>query len=129
MDDYVPLNLNKNITLIKKKKTFFKYNFFYLTKIFVLLVIEYRFSLKKILHYFSYHSYFAKQMSLIVKKILKRNNYKTILMPYEAQPFHQLSFPKQRILTKKSGPLVTFIPLYRPFPVILSTDLVRRTCY
>ncbi len=89
MDDYVPLNLDKNITLIKKKKTFFKYNFFYLVKIFVLLVIESRFSLKKVLHYFSYHSNFAKQISLIVKKILKKNNYKTILMPYEAQPFHQ----------------------------------------
>jgi len=101
MDDYVPPNLNKNITLIKKKKTFFKYNFFYLAKIFVLLVIESRFSLKKILHYFSYHSYFAKQMSIIVKKILKRNNYKTILMPYEAQPFHQFIISEAKRIDKK----------------------------
>ena len=101
MDDYAPLNLDKNITLIKKKKTFFKYNFFYLAKIFVLLVIESRFSLKKVLHYFSYHSYFAKQISLIVKKILKKNNYKTILMPYEAQPFHQFVISEAKSIDKK----------------------------
>ena len=101
MDGYVPLNLNKNITLIKKKKSFFKYNFFYLAKIFVLLVIESRFSLKKILHYFSYHSYFAKQICLIVKEILKKNNYKTILMPYEAQPFHQFIISEAKSIDKK----------------------------
>jgi hypothetical protein len=101
MDDYVPLNLNKNITLIKKKKTFFKYNFLYLAKIFVLLVIESRFSLKKVFHYFSYHSYFAKQISLIVKKILKKNNYKTIFMPYEAQPFHQFVISEAKSIDKK----------------------------
>ena len=101
MDGYVPLNLNKNITLIKKKKSFFKYNFFYLAKIFVLLVIESRFSLKKILHYFSYHSYFAKQICLIVKEILKKNNYKTILMPYEAQPFHQFIIYEAKSIDKK----------------------------
>ena len=101
MDGYVPLNLNKNITLIKKKKSFFKYNFFYLAKIFVLLVIESRFSLKKILHYFSYHSYFAKQIWLIVKKILTKNNYKTILMPYEAQPFHQFIISEAKSIDKK----------------------------
>ena len=101
MDGYVPLNLNKNITLIKKKKSFFKYNFFYLAKIFVLLVIESRFSLKKILHYFSFHSYFAKQICLIVKEILKKNNYKTILMPYEAQPFHQFIISEAKSIDKK----------------------------
>jgi len=95
------MHLNKNITLIKKKKSFFKYNFFYLAKIFVLLVIESRFSLKKILHYFSYHSYFAKQICLIVKEILKKNNYKTILMPYEAQPFHQFIISEAKSIDKK----------------------------
>ena len=101
MDGYVPLNLNKNITLIKKKKSFFKYNFFYLAKIFVLLVIESRFSLKKILHYFSYHWYFAKKICLMVKEILKKNNYKTILMPYEAQPFHQFIISEAKSIDKK----------------------------
>ena len=66
-----------------------------------MLVIESRFSLKKILHYFSYHSYFAKQICLIVKEILKKNNYKTILMPYEAQPFHQFIISEAKSIDNK----------------------------
>ena len=116
MDGYVPLNLNKNITLIKKRKSFFKYNFFYLAKIFVLLVIESRFSLKKILHYFSYHSYFAKQICLIVKKILTKNNYKTILMPYEAQPFHQFIISEAKSIDKKIRTIGYFHSMLPPIP-------------
>ena len=116
MDGHVPLNLNKNITLIKKKKSFFKYNFFYLAKIFVLLVIESRFSLKKILHYFSYHSYFAKQICLIVKKILTKNNYKTILMPYEAQPFHQFIISEAKSIDKKIRTIGYFHSMLPPIP-------------
>ena len=116
MDGYVPLNLNKNITLIKKKKSFFKYNFIYLAKIFVLLVIESRFSLKKILHYFSYHSDFAKQICLIVKEILKKNNYKTILMPYEAQPFHQFIISEAKSIDKKIRTIGYFHSMLPPIP-------------
>ena len=116
MDGYVPFNLDKNITLIKKKKNFFKYNFFYLIKIFVLLVIESRFSLKKILHYFSFHSYFAKQICLIVKKILKNNNYKTVLMPYEAQPFHQFTISEVKNIDKKIKTIGYFHSMLPPVP-------------
>jgi|ETNmetMinimDraft_11_1059920.scaffolds.fasta_scaffold20833_1 hypothetical protein len=87
MDGYVPPNLNNNITIIKKKRSIFKYNFFSFAKILIRTIFYYRFSLKKIFHYLYFHSHFAKQISSIVKKELKKNNYKIFLLPYEAQPF------------------------------------------
>ena len=104
MDGYVPSNLNDNITVIINKKGFFKYNFFSLFKIIISTIIEHKFSPKKIYHYLYFHSHFAKKVSSIVKKELRKNNYKIFLAPYEAQPFQQNSFLEakkidQRILT------------------------------
>ena len=92
MDGYIPKNLNSNITLISNKKTFFKYDFFYLIKILISTIYNYKFSFRKIFHYFSYSSYFAKQISSIVKKELKKSSYQSILIPYEAQPFQNNVF-------------------------------------
>ena len=87
MDDYVPKNLNSNIRVIKNERGIFKYNFFSFAKILISIIIDCRFSPRKIFHYLSFHSYFAKLISSIVEKELKKNNYKAILLPYEAQPF------------------------------------------
>ena len=90
-DGYFPKNLNKNIIIIKKDKFFFKYNLFFLTKKLISLTVNYKFSFKKIIHYFSFHSYFAEKISSILLTIIKKNNFETVIMPYEAQPFHQFS--------------------------------------
>jgi hypothetical protein len=91
VDGYLPKNLNKNIVVIKQDKFFFKYNFFSLIKKFIFSIIDHKFSFKKIIHYFSFHSYFAEKMSKILLKIIEKNNFKTFIMPYEAQPFQQFS--------------------------------------
>ena len=100
-DGYVPSKLNANIIIIKEEKTFFKYNFFFLIKNFISLIIEYKFSLRKIVHYFSFHSYFAKEISKIAIKEIKKNNFKIFLMPYEAQPFHQFTISEVKKINKK----------------------------
>ena len=92
MDDYVPENLNNNIRIIKNKKGIFKYNFFSFAKILISIIIDCRFSPRKMFHYLSFHSYFAKLISAVVKRELKKSNYKAILLPYEAQPFQNKVF-------------------------------------
>jgi hypothetical protein len=91
VDGYFPKNLNKNIIIIKQDKSFFKYNLFFLTKKFISLTVDYKFAFKKIIHYFSFHSYFAEKISTILLTIIKKNNFETVILPYEAQPFHQFS--------------------------------------
>ena len=101
MDDYVPKNLNSNIRVIKNERGIFKYNFFSFAKILISIIIDCRFSPRKIFHYLSFHSYFAKLISAIVEKELKKNNYKAILLPYEAQPFQNKVFLESKKSNKK----------------------------
>jgi len=101
MDDYVPSNLNNNITVIRKKSGIFKYNFFSFIKIIVSTIIDCRFSPRKIFHYLSFSSYFAKLISVAVKKELKKGNYKAILLPYEGQPFQNNVFLGVKKFNKK----------------------------
>ena len=101
MDDYVPPNLNNNITIIKRKKGILKYNFFSFIKILITTIFECRFSLRKIFHYLYFHSHLAKQISLIIKKELKKNNYKVFLLPYEAQPFQLTAILETKKFNKK----------------------------
>ena len=101
MDDYVPPNLNNNITIIKRKKGILKYNFFSFVKILITTIFDCRFSLRKIFHYLYFHSHLAKQVSLIVKQELKKNNYKAFLLPYEAQPFQLAAILEAKKFNKK----------------------------
>ena len=101
MDDYVPKNLNSNIRVIKNERGIFKYNFFSFAKILISIIIDCRFSPRKMFYYLSFHSYFAKLISAVVKKELKKSNYKAILLPYEAQPFQNKVFSETKKINKK----------------------------
>ena len=101
MDGYVPPNLDNNITIIKRKNRIFKYNFFSFVKILITTIFDCRFSSKKIFHYIYFHSHLAKQISLMVKQELKKNNYKAFLLPYEAQPFQLAAILEVKKFNKK----------------------------
>ncbi len=100
-DDYVPGVLKDNIKIIKIKRGYFKYNFFSFLKVLIKIFFKYKFSLKKIFHYLSSQSYFANQMSTIVKKELEKNDFHTILMPYECQPFQHSVYSEAKKYDKK----------------------------
>ena len=102
MDGYIPSNLNSNIPIIKKKEGIFKYDFFSFIKILIKIIIDCRFSPRKIFHYLSFPSYFANIISLTVKKELKKNNYKAILLPYEGKPFQHTAFLEAKKFDKKT---------------------------
>ena len=122
MDDYVPTKLNNNIKVIKKKKGIFKYNFLSLIKILISIIIDCRFSPRKIFHYLFFHSYFAKLITSIVKKELKKSNCKAILLPYEAQPFQNKIF----LETKKINKKITTIGYLHSLPP-LTCELIYRS--
>ena len=122
MDDYVPKNLNSNIRVIKNERGIFKYNFFSFAKILISIIIDCRFSPRKIFHYLFFHSYFAKLITSIVKKELKKSNCKAILLPYEAQPFQNKIF----LETKKINKKITTIGYLHSLPP-LTCELIYRS--
>jgi len=121
MDGYIPSNLDNNIKIVKKKEAALKYNIFYLVKILLSLIIEYKFSLKKIFHYSFFNSYFAKKIIQIIKNQLKNNNFKAIILPYEAQPFQNSVFLESKKINKK---LMTIGYLHSISP--LTSELIYR---
>ena len=96
MDDYVPNNLKDNLRVLKLKKGYFKYNFFSFFKILINTFIKYNFSFKKVFHYLSSHTYFANQISQVLKRELKKNIFNTVLMPYEGQPFQHTVYSEAK---------------------------------
>ena len=91
-DNFVPKNIDKNIKILKKRKSIFKYNLIFLTKkIFETIIIN-KFSIHKILHNLSIYNEFANLMAKIITKELKEKNFQTIVMPYEGYPFQQAVF-------------------------------------
>ena len=115
-DSYVPANLNNNLKVLKQEKRFFKYNFFSFFKILITTFFECKFSPKKILHYLSFYTYLAKQVSSVVKKELKKNNFDTIIMPYEGQPFQQMVFSEAKKLNEKILTIGYIHSMLTPFP-------------
>ena len=101
IDGYVPPNLKDNIRIIKKNEGVFKYNFFSFIKIIFLTLFKYKFSLNKLYHYTFFHSYFAKFITSIVQRELKKNKFKALLVPYEAQPFQNYIFSESKKINKK----------------------------
>ena len=115
-DSYVPANLNNNLKVLKQEKRFFKYNFFSFFKILITTFFECKFSPKKILHYLSFYTYLAKQVSSVVKKELKKNNFDSIIMPYEGQPFQQMVFSEAKKLNDKILTIGYIHSMLTPFP-------------
>ena len=122
MDDYVPVNLSNNITIIKRKRGIFEYNIFSFAKIVINTLINCKFSPRKIFHYLSFHSHLAKQLSIPVKKELKKNNYKALLLPYEGQLFQLTSMLEAKKINQNIK-TIGFLPnLLTPLPC----DFVHR---
>jgi len=123
MDGYVPPNLDSNITIIKKKEGIIKYDFFSFIKILIRIIYECRFSPRKIFHYLSLSSYFANVVLSTVKRELKKNNYKVILLPYEGKPFQHTAFWEAKKFDEKILTLGYLHSATPPFP----SDFVHRS--
>ena len=123
VDGYAPKNLKNNIKILKRKEESIKYNFFNLFKILINLFFYHKFSPRKIFHHLSFYSYFAKLISLKIKNELKKNNYKIVLLPYEAQPFQHSAFLEIKKINQKILTIGYLSSLLTPFP----SDFVYRS--
>tara|TARA_Y100000590_G_scaffold470736_1_gene669006 strand:- start:1683 stop:3050 length:1368 start_codon:yes stop_codon:yes gene_type:complete len=123
IDGYIPENLKKNIKILKRKEGIIKYNFFNFFKILINLFFDHKFSPRKIFHYLSFYSYFAKLISLKIKNELKKNNYKIVLLPYEAQPFQNSTFLEVKKINQKTLTIGYLSSLLTPFP----SDFIHRS--
>ena len=100
-DKELPNKIDQKIIILQKKVNFFNYKIFAFFKNILLIFFRNNFNIIKIFHSLSSHAFFGQ---IIVKKI---NNYiehkglKSVIMPYEAQPFQQMIFSHAKKVNNK----------------------------
>ena len=121
VDEVLPEKINNNILIFKKSKNVFKYNFFYLLKSIIKKIILSKFSLKRFFHKASGYTEFSNIVWNELKKFIK-DDIKTIIMPYECQPFQNKIFKT----CKKMNSKIKTIGYVHSFPAGLPTNYIFR---
>ena len=121
MDKFLPEKIDKNILILKKSKSKFKYNFFYLFKNIINKIISSKFSLKKIFHKISWSYEFSNIVFNNLKNFIT-SDVTTIIMPYECQPFQNKIFK----MSKKISSKIKTIGYVHSFPMGLPTNYIYR---
>ena len=116
MDEEIPKMLDENIILLANKKTFFKYNLFYLIKIIYQNFLYNNFSIKKIFHSLSSNITISNLIVESINKEIETEKIDKIIFPYEAQPFQRNLIND---LKKKNKKIITvgYIHDLMPFPI------------
>ena len=138
-DKYIPLLTKKNnywfllnigkyfkYSNTKKNKSFFifqkvtdkTFNYIYLIKIFLKVVLRNKFSLMKTMHQLNIDSVFSEIVVKDICNMIKKYNIKKIILPYEAQPFQKylISILRKEFKTVK---IVGYLNAIQPFPIHL----------
>ena len=101
LDNSIPKKIDKNLIIFYKKKNIIKYNIYFFLKIIVKSIIQNRKSLFKILHEVSLQSQFAEIVTKNIKQIVIPNNFKSVIVPYESQPFQNNVFKEIKKINNK----------------------------
>jgi|TARA_B100001964_G_scaffold57334_1_gene64827 hypothetical protein len=117
----LPENIDNNILIFTKSTKGLKYNFFYLTNYIIKSIICSKFSPKKFLHKISWFTAFSSISGNNIKKFIN-NDVKTIIMPYEGQPFQNTIFKTSKEINKN----IRTIGCVTSFPVGLPTNYIFR---
>ena len=120
-DEELPQKIDDNIIILKKTRRKIKYNFLYLLKNIFKNILASRFSLKKIFHKTSWYSEFANITCDKIKPFIT-SNVKTIIMPYEGQPFQNSIIKKGKAININ----IKTVGYVHSFPVGLPTNLISR---
>ena len=92
MDDEIPEKFDHNVIIFYRDKKKLKYNFIYFLKVICKSVLKNRKSLYKVLHELSLQSQYAREVSEVINKIILSNKFRSVIMPYESQPFQNKVF-------------------------------------
>jgi len=117
----LPEKINNNILIFTKSTKGLKYNFFYLIKYVIKSLISSGFSLKKFFHKISWFTAFSFIVCDSIKKFINAD-IKTIIMPYEGQPFQNAIFKTSKAINKN----IKTIGCVTSFPVGLPTNFIFR---
>ena len=113
-DNELPKKIGKNITILYEKKKIIKFNIIYLIKKLFENFIKYNFSFKKFFHFTSYQSSFAEIVNKSLKNLLHQKKIKSIITPYESQPFQNLIFDEAK---KKNIKTIGYTAVSQPMPL------------
>ena len=115
LDSKFPNNLEDNIVILSKKNNN-EESLIYLIKIFFSNLFKYKFSIKKFIASLSFYSHISKIIFKNIKPIILQNNFDTIIMPYESQPFQNYLFKNIKKL-KKNIKTIGYVSTTQPLPL------------
>ena len=95
-DEDLPKKVSDNILILTKPANKLKYNFFYLIKAILVKIALSKFSFKKFFHSLSSSTEFSNIVSDNLKQFITKD-VKTIIMPYECQPFQNKSLKQAKL--------------------------------
>tara|TARA_Y100000389_G_C17467238_1_gene526768 strand:+ start:517 stop:1878 length:1362 start_codon:yes stop_codon:yes gene_type:complete len=87
LDNYVPKKIKENTAIIANEKNFFKYNFFYLIKEFISVLIIQKLNFNRITHFCWEESNYSSKVSSLCKILFKKLKIKNFIINYEGVPF------------------------------------------
>ena len=101
LDKILPKKIPENVIILYNKN---KFDFIYFLKIFLKLIVNNIFSVRKFFHYFSSQTVFAEIVNENLFSILTKKKIYKIILPYEGQPFQNyvLKNLKRRYKSLKS---------------------------
>ena len=99
-EDKLPTRFDENIIILKRIDYKYKYNLIFLFKYILKKIVFSKFSLKRFFHATSTFTRTAEIILDLLKKEINLKDIRSIIMPYEGQPFQQAIFCEVKKLNK-----------------------------
>jgi hypothetical protein len=122
LDNYVPDKLDTNIRLFARDKSERHYDFGFLLRTVARVVKESGGSPRRTMHRLSTATVLAEEVAAALSSELEGSGASSLLLPYEAQPFHHAVFRA----AKNADPSIRTVGYLHSALPPLPTDLIRR---
>ena len=120
VDNFEPKKIKGNINiLIKKKKSF---SILFLFRKVIDIALQNKFSIRKIYHYLSVQYIFSDIVNKHILNLIRKKNFKNVVMPYEGQPYQNRIF----YLSKKNIKNINNFAYLHCAPWPIQVDLINK---
>ena len=123
VDNYIPKKFDKNLIIFTRKNKGSRHDLIFLIISFLRALIKYKFSIKNIIHEFSFYSQFSNIISDKILSEISKGNFKQVINSYEAQPFQNNVFKKIKKFNNKIKTVGFFHTALSP----IATSLLYRS--